>query len=202
MNITVLQKPAFGAVTLAQCWLHLKLDAEGSPPETPIDAALARNILSSTAEFEKSTRTAVIEQTLRLSVATLDADGVRLRPPVQRIGSVRYYDSANVLQTADSASYYLTDEDPPRVRFVTGTTLTLYDRPDALRVEYVAGFAPSGSPPTLQSEYLANVPSEIQDAVLLRVELMQANTSPADREALDRAIECIESGFRVHLSQE
>lgn len=203
MNVTQIVKPPFGAVDLRAVWQHLRVDTEGSPLESPLDATYARNILTATRDFEKSTRTSVIEQTLRLSVAGFPAIGIRLvNPPFQRIASVQYYDGSNVLQLLDAASYYVTDDLPPHLRLATGTAApALYDRPDAVRVECVTGFAPNGSPPTLESEYQANVPSEIQDAVLLRVEYMQANTSPADRAALENAIECIESGLRIPLSQ-
>jgi uncharacterized phiE125 gp8 family phage protein len=195
MNITQIVKPPVGAVSLSQVWQHLRVDTEGSPAESPLDDTYERNILTATAEFEKSTRTAVIEQTLRMSVGSSGCDGVRLRMPFQSLVAVSYYDASNVLRSVDLANCYVTDEFPPHLRFVSGYTITLFDRPDALRVDYVAGFAPAGD------DYRANVPSEIQDAILLRVELLQANTSPADREALTNAIEHIESGIRVPLSQ-
>lgn len=203
MNVTQIVKPPFGAVLLSAVWDHLRLDASGSPLSTPLDALLARNILTATADFEKATRTAVIEQTLRLSVADFPSGGIRLvHPPFQRLVQVQYYDAANALQTLDASSYYVTDDFPPHLRLTTGTSApTLYDRPDAVRVEYVAGYEADGSPPTTETEYQANVPSDIQDAVLLGVELLQANTSPADRQALQNAIESIASGYRVPLSQ-
>lgn len=202
MNITVTTQPPFGAVTLASVWEHLRVDVDGSPLESPLDDTYRRNILTATREFEKSTRTSVVEQSVRISVGTVPSCGIRLQPPVQSITSVKYRDSANALQAVDAADYYLTDDFPPHLMFVTGWSApTLYARPDAIRVEYIAGYAADGSPPELESDYQANIPSGIKDAVLLRVEQLQANTSPQDDERLARAIECIERGYRVYLSQ-
>lgn len=203
MNVTPTVKPPFGAVLLSEVWDHLRVDAEGSPAESPLDSTYERNILTATADFEKSTRTAVVEQTVRLSVGSVPECGIRLvRPPFQRIVSVSYYDGQNALQTVAPADYYVTDEFPPHLRFVTGWALpVMYERPDALRVDYVVGYEAEGSPPETRADYTANVPSDIKDAVLLRVEMLQANTSDQDRQALERAVESIESGHRVPLSQ-
>jgi uncharacterized phiE125 gp8 family phage protein len=203
MNLTTIVKPPYGAVPLSAVWLHLRLDADGSPLATALDDALERNIITATAEFEAATRSAVIEQTLRLSVGSVSDTGIDLpRPPLIRVNSVSYYDSTNILQTVASADYYVTDDFPPRLRFVTGWVApTLYDRPDAIRVEYVVGYRGDGSPTDTEAEYQANVPKQIQDAVLIYVEMLQANTSPADREALEKAFKCIASSFEVPLSQ-
>ena len=56
-------------------------------------------------------------------------------PPVIAVSSVRYYDSANALQTVSASDYYVTDEQVPELRFLaTFAAPTVYDRPDAVRI--------------------------------------------------------------------
>lgn len=199
MNITCTVEPAFEPVTLAQVWLHLRLDAEGSPLGTPFDAELTRYITAARQRVEQLTHTAMMEQTLRLSAAGFPASGcgIALRPPVISVTSVQYLDADNALQTLAPSSWYVTDDVVPDLRLTTGAPPpAVYARPDAVRVTYQAGYAGDGSPST-QAEAAANVPQDLISAVLLGIEMLHANTSPADREALDKAREAICSFYRV-----
>lgn len=181
MNVSVIQHPPFEPLSLAEVYLHLRLDPEGSPATHPEDAWLTSQIKSARRYCEKVTRRSLIQQTLRLSVAAWGA-GIELQHgPVMELLSVSYYDSSNVLQTLDAASYYLTDSVVPQVRWVTGFAAPgLYDRPDAVRVEYVAGYAPEGSPATTQEDYAGTVPEDIKSAMKLLI-----GDAYCDREAGD-----------------
>lgn len=211
MNITTVQPPMAEPVTLPDVYLQLKIDptTEGSPPETshPLDAILRGNIASARMQVEKETRRALIEQTLRLSARGFPGcPGAprRLalyRPPVIRVLAVSYFDAANAAQTVDPAQWYLTDDEIPELRFVTGFAAPpTYDRPDAVRVLYDAGYAGEGSPPTSQAELAANVPQALRDAVLVGVELLQGDAGPQDREALERMRAALVEPFIVQLS--
>jgi uncharacterized phiE125 gp8 family phage protein len=217
MNITTLQEPPFEPVTLADVYRVLKVDADGSPPEHPLDADFLRNITSARRNVEKLTRRSLIRQTLRLSVEGFPANcegwqlGPRwvrvpttirlLRPPVIAVQSVEYFDADNVLQIVDAASYYVTDDEAPELRFVsTFSAPVVYDRPDALRVTYLAGYLGSGSPPSSQEEYAEHVPSELKDAILVGVQMLQVSTSPQDYELLQRMQAALVSGYIVRLA--
>ncbi|MBZ4283861.1 hypothetical protein LAJ55_13705, partial [Streptococcus pneumoniae] len=79
----------------------------------------------------------------------------------------------------------LTDDDVPELRFVTNFSApSTYDRPDALRVEYVAGYAPEGSPPESRADYVANVPKSLVSAVLVGVQLQYDSLPPDNMQAL------------------
>ena len=217
MNLTTIHEPPFEPVTLADVYRVLKIDAEGSPPEHPLDADFVRNITSARRNVEKLTRRSLIRQTLRLSVDGFPSNcigwqlgprwvcaptAIRLfRPPVLSLQSVQYFDASNVLQTVDAASYYVTDDELPELRFVsTFTAPTVYDRPDAVRVTYVAGYLGAGSPPSSQDEYAEHVPSELKDAILVGVQMLQTSTSPQDYELLQRMQAALVSGYVVRLA--
>jgi uncharacterized phiE125 gp8 family phage protein len=219
MNITIISEPPFEPVTLEQVYTHLRLDVEGSPPEHPHDDMLRRHITSARVHVEQMARRSLVLRTLRLSMASFPqsaevtsvmdrarrfkaVERILLRqPPFAALGLVQYYDEANALQTLDAANYYTTDEQVPELRFVTAFSApTVYDRPDAVRVTYSAGYPALGSPPESQADYAANVPKPLCDAILLGVQLLYDQLDPADREAIERTREALVQPFRVQLS--
>lgn len=220
MNITTITPPPFEPVTLAQVYQHLRLspDHEGSPGEEthPDDLMLTRHITTAREQVEKMTRRSLVQQTLRLSMPgfptsvrgafpasrTQAPEVIRLyRPPVLRVESVSYFDADNALALVDAASYYVTDEEVPELRFNSGFAApAVYERPDAVRVLYVTGFTPIGSPPESQADFIANVPSTLRDAILVGVQLLQDDMTPADAEAARKMQELMVQPHRVHLS--
>lgn len=80
--------------------------------------------------------------------------------PVTAISSIKYYDTDNAQQTL-STDYYDTDinSDPARILESYGYNWpTTYDRPNAVTVEFTAGYADADS-----------VPAPIKQAILLMV---------------------------------
>lgn len=205
MNLIVVTEPPALPVTLAQLYGSLRLDPVGSPPEHPADPELTRYLATATATVEAITRRALVEQRLRLLMpnfpwvapAWARAHGwsqayftgkhaIELRrPPIISVASVRYYDENNVLQTVDTDDWFVTDEIVPKVQFVSGfTEPVVYDREDAVRVDYTAGYTPSGSPP---DDYAANIPEAIKDAVILGVQMLYDKLTPQEAEQTERA---------------
>lgn len=220
MNLTVITEPAFEPVTLADVYRHLRLDPDDSPATHPDDPALERHITSARKIVELMARRALILQTLRLSMAGfphlvqcttlgdrfrrfVSSEPIRLhRPPLVAVDSVRYFDAENVLQTVDPSSYYTTDEQVPELRFTTSFVMpTVYDRPDAVRVQYRAGYPDAGSPEGgSQVDAAANVPAPLKEAILMGVQLLYDDLSPADRTAIENMREATVQPFRVQLS--
>ena len=202
-NIAVTVEPAFEPVSLSQVWNHLRLTPEGSPASTSLDTQLAKDIKAARLTVEHSARISLVERTLRLSVDSFPETGKGItifRPPLIYVLSVEYYDADNVLQTVAASNWYVTDEDVPRLMFVASfSSPTTYARPDAVRVVYKSGYAGVGSPPSTQEDAAASVPADLKNAVLLAVEVLQGNTSPADRDALNNAIEAICRWYRVQI---
>lgn len=212
MNVTVVQPPPFEPITLQEVYSSLRLDTEGSPQTHPDDTMLLRHIAAARSDVEKRVRRSMVQQTLRASypgfpqarLSGANPPQVALtlhRPPLVSVQSVQYYDAENTLRTIDTAAYYVTDEDPPRLRLATFfIPPTVYDRPDAVRVTYVTGYAPIGSPPTTQADYAANVPEPLKQACLLSVQALYDDLQPADWDRLQRAIEALVQPLRVQLA--
>lgn len=206
MNLTTITPPPYSPVSLTQVYAQLRLDPEGSPATHPDDAMLQGQIATATREVEALTRRSLVQQTLRLScggfpltrslLPTWSASLTRralpialrlLRPPVVRVNSVRYFDGDNALVPLDPAIYFVTDEQIPELRFVSSFNApTVYDRPDALRIDYVAGYAPDGSPPSGFADYVANVPQSLRNGVLIGVQLLHDDMAPADADKMAR----------------
>lgn len=217
MNLTVISQPPFEPVTLAEVYAQLRLtpDHVGSPGEEshPDDAMLAAQITAAREYVEVATRRSMVQRTLRLSSEAFPyatgwwwkhpwtAHGLRIRlinPPLIRIESVAYYDGDNTLQTVAPADYYATDDQVPELRFAaTFSAPALFNRPDAVRVEYVAGYLGDGSPPTTQDEYIAHIPQTLRQAVLIGVQLQYDNLSDSDRKAFENAREAMLQTYRI-----
>lgn len=220
MNLTVILPPPFEPVTLSEVYAQLRLspDHEGSPDEEthPDDAMLTRLITTAREQVEQMARRSLVQQVLRLSLPgfpsstrgtfppsrTQAPELIRLyRPPVLRMESVTYFDTDNTLQMVDPADYYVTDEQVPELRFTSAFSApAVYSRPDAVRVTYVTGYTPNDSPAATQADYVANVPSALRDAVLIGVQLLYDNMTPADAAATERMRECLVQPLRVQLA--
>lgn len=205
MNINVIEQPAYEPVSLADVYAHLRLDAEGSPLSHPDDAMLTRQIETARKMVEAMARRSFVQQKVRLSVAAFPtgehADRILLRrPPVLSVSAVRYYDGSNVLQDLSASDYYVTDEQIPELRLAASFSApTVYDRPDAVRVEYYAGYEPDGASPASREQYIANVPKPLRDAILLTVQLLYDSMSDKDAEKIQLMREALVQPFRIQL---
>lgn len=190
MKVTIVNAPQCEPITLDEVYLHLRLTPSGSPPSHPDDTLLETFLAGSRQWAENYTHASFVQRQLRISQPGWE-DLYLINGPVSAVLSVKYYDTNNALQTISVESYYMAEEHVPQVRFVTGTTKpALYDRPDAVRIEYLAGYVPSGSPvndAALQSA----VPEEIRTACLLGVQLLYDELSPDKRDRIEKARESL-----------
>lgn len=204
MNFTVISHPPFEPVPLTTIYKHLRLtpDHQNSPGEEthPDDTILRGYRTSARQDVESATGRSLVQQTIRGSFSAEDVTRLH-RGPIISVSSVKYFDASNALTTVDSANYYLTDEVVPEVRFITDYSApTTYDRPDAIRVEYSAGYVGDGSPPTTEEEYAANVPQPLKDAILLGIQILYDDLSDQDRAALERCQKALMAPFVIHNS--
>lgn len=205
MNITLIAQPPFEPVTLAEVYKQLRLDPDisSSPAEAshPDDAMLRAQIQAAREFVETATRRSLVLRTLRLTTNALSCGGIRLRrPPLQRVLAVSYFDTGNQLQTLDESQYFVVDDQVPELRFVGGFSVpSLFARPDAVRVDYVAGYTPAGSPPTTQEEFAAAIPQTLKQAVLIGVQLQYDNLADPDRAAMERLREALIQTLRIQL---
>lgn len=204
MNLEVITPPPFEPVTLDEVYLHLRLDPDGSPREHIDDPILRTYIAASRQWVEEETRRSLVQQTLRLTGDGFGPvcgglGGFRLlRPPVIRVLGVSYFDGENLRQDLDPTDYYLSNLRWPMLRLPGSfTPPTLYRRPDALQIDYVAGYAPDGSPPETQEDFVASIPPALKSAVLLGVQLLYDNLAAEQRGHLERTRLALISPFRV-----
>lgn len=106
---------------------------------------------------------------------------------VQSLSAVKFYDDANVLQTANLADYRLVaGVDFAYVEPVIGSAWpTAFDRIDAVQVEFMAGYG-----------LAADVPENICHALLLLIEHWYENRGTSSETALHN----IPHGFEMLLS--
>lgn len=180
MNLTVVTAPTLKPFTLNRLYQQLRLDVQGSPQEHDDDDTLNALMDVARAGCENIIKRSLLPQTLRLSMQSFPVSSdtyarwdrqaqpepvraIKLyRPPVIAVSHVKYYDSSNVLQTLDASSYFVTDDQVPELKFVSGFTApSVYDRPDAVRVEYTAGYANA-----------ALIPEPLQQWMLLQIGTM------------------------------
>lgn len=136
--------PTVGIITAADLKAHLRFD------DTSEDALLAAYALAASQWLDGSSGIlgrALINQTYQLSLPAFCDYVVLPFPPFSSLNAIQYVDDANTLQTA-SASLYITVED------TAGAAIALkdgqswpsaFERPDAVRITFVAGYGSAGS---------------------------------------------------------
>ena len=215
MNLRTIVEPPVEPITLEDCYLQLRLDPLGSPPTHPDDTMLSTMITTARTRAEQVTRRAFVQQTVRMALPGFpcrhfpgspwgDEEGWTerdgwvelLRPPFAELLQVRYYDDDNAIQTLSPANYFTTDESfLPRLMVTSGYTWpTTYCRDDAVLIDYVVGYAPEGSPPT---DYRANVPSQVKDAIKIGVQLLYDELAPEKREQLEQTFQRLLASFKI-----
>lgn len=155
MNIVKrLSQPSTEPVSLSDMKAQLNIK------DTVQDAVITRRITEAREWIEAFLQRALITSNWQLVMDEWPGSAELLFPPVASVSSVKYIDANNVLQTLSSSAYYLDNyREPAMLHSAYG-----YDFPDALavpnavRVEYVAGYANA-----------AAVPSPIKEALMLLV---------------------------------
>ena len=113
---------------------------------------------------------ALVQQTWLLTIDEFPDDEIKIPlPPLQGVNAVRYDDSAGNEQTVSPDDYYVDTASEPGwvVRNTSASWPTPLDAINAVRVEFIAGYAPdTGSSPV---DYTANIPFNIKAAMLLMI---------------------------------
>jgi len=186
-TISVTAKPESEPLTKGEVKLHLGIDG------TEYDSRLDQLIQAARETIERTTNRRLIEQTLTI-YDDIWPRGKSLKlpvAPISAVGSVKYYDSNDVLQTLAS-SKYVTDlvNEPGRIVLIDSELWPdLYiGRPNAIEVSVTAGYGNSG----------ADVPGGINTAMLFMIE--KAFDRPDDQylKALDRVLTNELSPYNLH----
>jgi len=164
--------PAFEPVTLDEAKLACHVDAVED------DIYLTRLILSARMWAEEYTRRALVTQTWELRLDGFPRCPIELPwPPLASVTSIKYLDTAGVLQTGNPTDYLVTGA---AARDARGTVRPTYGTfypstspvPEAVQVRYVAGYGD----PTL-------VPAGVKHGILLHIAESYGNREAPDYSA-------------------
>lgn len=156
--LSLFSAPATEPVTLSEAKAHLKVE------HTDDDTLITALIKGARGFCETYTRRVFITQTwdLFLDEFPFDSDEPILIPNTNLISvtHIKYYDTANVEQTWNSANYQVDIASRPgRIIPIEGEVYpTVKDRMNAVNIRYVAGYGAA-----------ADVPQEIKQAMLLLI---------------------------------
>lgn len=150
-------EPAAEPVSVAEAKAHLRVTSQDD------DVLIAELIRAARQWFEEQTYRALVSQTWDLTLDRFPAgrDPIRVpRAPLIGVTSLVYTDAAGTSQTWAASEYLVSaTRSPGVIRPASGRTWPgVDDRPDAVRVRFVAGY---GTP--------ADVPSPIKSAIKLMV---------------------------------
>lgn len=158
---------SYEPVTDQQALDHLREDSSNLNKIKPYLAA-ARSSVEQELISLKTTQ-ATYELQLDSFTEALDCYGFIVLPacPLVSITSVKYDDVNNVEQTLASSNYQAdTSSLPGRIRYTASASLPVtYDKPNCVRIRYVAGHGATGATDGGQSA----VPAAIKSAVLIRL---------------------------------
>lgn len=170
MTTRLITPPAQLAVTLDEAKANLRID--GSDLDTVITAWLE----GITAHAQHVMGRSIVNQTWR---RTLDgfSDQVELyNAPVSSVVSVKYYDASNVQQTLASG-FILDKESEPGILFPVSTWPETYDRPDAVQIDYIAGYGAdaTATPKGIKLYILAKLAEQFDPAVRPEKDTVQSS---------------------------
>lgn len=178
--VRVVTPPAYEPLTVAEFQAWAKID------DADTEEALIELLIQAMREHaEEMTGRAFIPRTLQLvlpewptlCVHGSSFTGIRVpQPPLRYVTSITYTDPAGAEQTLAADQYVVhTDQEPglivpawqvswPALRWVI----------DAVRVNYIAGYAPDGSPDT-EAAYQAGLPAKLRLWVQARAATFHQN---------------------------
>lgn len=167
MHLVLKTAPTVLPASVAEIKTHLRISHAAD------DAYLAA-VASAVAEwidgYSGHLRRALLTQTWYARMRDWP-EGCRVRlplPPLQSVVAVTYYDASNVLQTFGAGNYHVTAPNGGAGEIELAALASwpaVYDRPDAISIEFVAGYGNAA----------ANVPAPIRQAALLIAGDMYAN---------------------------
>ena len=165
----VITTPTVEPVTLSEVKDHLRFDSGMVAHDSMVNGL----ITSARQWVERVCGRALVQQTRAVLYKDWpDNDRFVLPyPPIQSVSSVQYTNSAGTTSTFSSDNYSVITEREPGVLVLgynkTWPTATLHHDEWPIEIQYVCGYATSGSPPN----YRTNIPNAIKHAIKMHVEI-------------------------------
>ena len=149
--------PTADLLTLDEVRLHLRLDAEGSPPEHPDDAMLEALIEAATNDLDAQDGflgRALCTQTWDLYLDEFEDEVFLPFPPLQSVTSIKYLPPTGAQQTLDQSVYQI-------VQGIPSSIVPAYEQAwpdtratkDAIVIRFVAGYGAPADVPALIKQY-------------------------------------------------
>lgn len=151
-GVRVIDEVTIEPITLAEAKLHLRVDDDGgSPPSHPDDTLITAQIRAAREWCEGYLGLSLATQTLEVGrsgyVDRWSGSGIMLPyGPVISISSVMYRDSDGVDQTVPPSDYVIDTFSAPYATSVLDLP-SAYTLPNAVKVQYVAGYSLPGASP-------------------------------------------------------
>jgi uncharacterized phiE125 gp8 family phage protein len=163
----IIVAPVEEPISIEDCREHLRLIAEGSPPEHPQDAMILAQLGAAREWAENFTGRSLAPQTLEIALDAFPCCAVALpRGPVAAVVSITYLDGDNIPRSLPPDAYQLDlYSSPPLLLAANGTdwpttSSTAYN---AVIVRYEAGYSLGRTSPQMTPL----LPSSIRAALLL-----------------------------------
>lgn len=162
MAVKLITPAAAYPVTMTEAKAHLNVDF------TDHDALIELFLQAATDDAQEFTGRAFVRQTWELVIDEFPASEIRIpKPPLIEVVSLKYDDADGNEQTLADTEYYVDDISQHGwvVPVSTGWPATV-DAINAVRIQYIAGYADSGASPAVLAD---RVPYAIKAAVLLEL---------------------------------
>lgn len=189
MPLKLITAPAERPVSLAEARLHLRVDHQD---EDELIAGLLDAAIAHLEGKDGVLGRALVTQTWELILDHLPDEAIQIPlAPLQSVTSVRYYDTANALQTLAPALYYVdTANEPGWVTRVSAATWPeTFDGANSVLVRFVAGYGAASA-----------VPGPIKAAIKLLVGHLYRNREATTAEALTAtpmAVDALTAPYRI-----
>jgi len=165
-TLRLITAPTVEPVSLSEAKQHLNVEHDDD------DARISRMITAARRYVEAKTNSAIVRQKWRISVDVFSCELYLRKTPAQEIAAVQYIDTDGATQTASTALYEL-DRPAGILRLAYNQTWpnTQYQA-NAVWVDFWAGnYDPTASPVSIE----ADIPSDLQIAILMMVEHLYSN---------------------------
>ena len=172
MELKVITPPAAEPLSTAEAKLHLRVD------HTSDDTLISALIVAAREHVENYLVGSLVEQTRVVYLSAWPYSPFRLPyGPVQEIESVKYTDSDGVENTVRTDIYYLSPGGELCLEPFESWPTARLRGPGAIEITYTTGYEPvvtvipgeGGDPDTEETDYDANIPQAIKQAMLLLI---------------------------------
>lgn len=154
--------PSVEPVSVDEVKAHLHIDYDDD------DEIIGGYIKAARKKLEHRCGRSFVQQTWEYRIEAFESQIEIPILPVIEVVQITYIDEDGADQTVDDGEYAFIDagESERSSVLLTGTWPSdVFDRPDAVRVQFKSGYAPDAVTPPAEPDYAGNVPDDIKQAM-------------------------------------